>query len=117
MTQELTCEQCGKDWTRAAVRGRKPKVCPACRGDIKAPQEPPPVDHEPVTPPAPKRRRKSKWDKTKSQQPAPALDTLPFTERASGWCTDYDPNPAAQHDKCDGDLVKYRCPCDCHDWS
>lgn len=27
----LRCEQCGQDWTRERVRGRKPKRCPSCR--------------------------------------------------------------------------------------
>lgn len=30
-TETLTCEDCGTDWERAVTRGRKPRLCPACR--------------------------------------------------------------------------------------
>lgn len=40
--------------------------------------------------------------------------------RPFGWCQDYDPSPAAQHWRCDGELgpsveKNYRCPCECHE--
>ena len=31
-TESLVCEQCGSRWERQIARGRKPKVCPTCRG-------------------------------------------------------------------------------------
>jgi hypothetical protein len=31
ITETLTCEGCGADWDRAVTRGRKPRLCPACR--------------------------------------------------------------------------------------
>lgn len=36
IVEELMCESCGQTFTRARVRGRKPKLCPACR-DLVAP--------------------------------------------------------------------------------
>lgn len=32
--EELLCTSCGHKFTRTRVRGRKPKLCPACRGDV-----------------------------------------------------------------------------------
>lgn len=32
--EELVCTSCGCKFTRTRVRGRKPKLCPACRGDL-----------------------------------------------------------------------------------
>jgi len=60
-------------------------------------------------------KKRSKWHK-EEQQVRPGLETLPFTQRTSGWCTDYNPSPEAVHERCDGDLGKYRCPCYCHGW-
>jgi len=34
--EELVCESCGRTFARTKVRGRKPKLCPACRG-VSAP--------------------------------------------------------------------------------
>jgi tetratricopeptide (TPR) repeat protein len=31
ITETLTCEGCGANWDRAVTRGRKPRLCPACR--------------------------------------------------------------------------------------
>ena len=31
-TETLVCEECGSTWDRQVSRGRKPKVCPNCRG-------------------------------------------------------------------------------------
>lgn len=34
--EELFCTACGCAFTRTRVRGRKPKLCPACRGDVSS---------------------------------------------------------------------------------
>lgn len=113
--QKLTCSNCGTTWEREPKRGRPPKLCLACKDAPKNSVSD--VEPAPATLPSPKRNKrakKSKW--AKDEAPRPDLATLPFTSRTSGWCTDYDPVPEAQHEKCDGDLGKYRCPCECHGW-
>jgi hypothetical protein len=120
LIETLTCAH-GHTFERERVRGRKPKLCPTHRDSPQdnsvrasvAVQDPKPT---------PKRKRRSKTSYEQlSERTAgvarPDLDDLPLGQRMSGWCTDYDPAPAAQHYKCDGDLGKYRCPCDCHGWS
>lgn len=126
--ETLTCESCNKTWERERVRGRKPKQCPDCKAGkpAKAPKPaskatPPPkakVFSPGLTDPSPAkpRKRKRAYDKLDTGLDHGPLNLLPFTSRPSGWCTDYDPLPEAQHEKCDGDLGKYRCPCDCHGW-
>lgn len=34
MKETLSCLECGKDWKRDLVRGRKPKLCPKCTANI-----------------------------------------------------------------------------------
>lgn len=29
----LTCQTCGKEWSRISIRGRKPKLCDDCKAD------------------------------------------------------------------------------------
>jgi hypothetical protein len=114
-TMTLHCVQCDTDWTRPAQRGRPPKLCPDCKAGKPVKVEVP----KPVKDPKPKvAKRQPRWYDT---PPAPAglLEAKPLSERASGWCTDYDPAPLAQHAKCDGDLGKSRCNCpdNCHGWN
>lgn len=128
--ETLTCESCNKTWERERVRGRKPKQCPDCREKpTQSPQEKKkqpdkakvakqkePALESISKPPVKKRRGKTAYEKLAGEVDHGPLHLLPFTSRPSGWCTDYDPLPEAQHEKCDGDLGKYRCPCDCHGW-
>jgi hypothetical protein len=116
--QQLTCSVCDETWERPPKRGRPPKVCPVCRGDEVRIVEPLPPPTKPKATKRKPRKRKSKWQELDSGLQGD-LAALPLSERASGWCTDYDPAPKAQHDKCDGDLGKTRCKCpsDCHEWN
>jgi hypothetical protein len=105
--QQLTCKLCNKAWERESKRGRPPVVCPDCKNPGKAPERP---QVKSKAPPGPASQGVPKT--------APViLDDLPFSQRTSGWCTDYDLGPVAQHERCDGDLGKYRCKCDCHGWT
>jgi hypothetical protein len=38
--ETLHCEVCDEDFTRTVVRGRKPKVCPACKAQAEAEHTP-----------------------------------------------------------------------------
>jgi hypothetical protein len=126
----LHCDVGDHDWTRPAQRGRPPKACPACKaGKLhkggRVPSEGPrqrileEKPPKPIKEPKPKvAKRKSRWYDV-PPEPEGLVLRKPLSERASGWCTDYDPAPRAQHDKCDGDLGKTRCNCpsDCHEWN
>ncbi|MCA1799753.1 MAG: hypothetical protein LC650_00480 [Actinobacteria bacterium] len=132
--QQLTCSKCGQVWEREPQRGRPPKLCPDCKTGkaktrpvekpVPAPEPPaeaetPEQEREFSTPSGGVQRRKrgkTAYEKLNTGVDHGDLRKLPLASRKSGWCTDYDPAPVAVHEKCDGDLGKYRCPCDCHDW-
>lgn len=117
--ETLTCTACGQDWQRERVRGRKPKLCPDCKSGDTRPTADQPKRTTLAAVSAPARPEGDTTPRAPNDAPdasSRALLALPFTKRTSGWCTDYPLGPAAQHDKCDGDLGRYRCPCDCHEW-
>lgn len=127
--QQLTCRDCGTTWEREPKRGRPPVQCPDCKAGRPAskPQKKPGAKPGTKTPknspaaPAATDKVKRKRGKTAYDKLAPGvdngpLDKLPLAQRTSGWCTDYQYGPYAVHDRCDGDLGKYRCPCSCHGW-
>lgn len=107
--EKLLCSACDETWERPKARGRKPKVCPSCRangnkpGPLTEPEQPAKMG------PA---RKPEQTLATVYMSDNP--DKLPFMDRPGGWCTDYDPAPKAQHDKCRYDLGSHRCPCHCH---
>jgi hypothetical protein len=115
MMQKLTCSVCSHTWEREPQRGRPPTKCADCRAGraptiVAAPKPAPKAK--------PTRKRKSKWEQLPVGLQADIAEQ-PLSGRASGWCTTYYPAPAAQHEKCDGDLGKTRCNCpdNCHGWS
>lgn len=128
--QTLTCSTCGSEWSRPPQRGRPPKQCPDCKAGRKPEKNPAPVARmmtptaaknlseppdDPVRPPVKRKRKTAYGQMHAGADHGPLLD-LPLASRTSGWCTTYDPSPVAVHDRCDGDLGKYRCPCSCHGW-
>lgn len=52
MKETLTCTDCGKNWKRERVRGRKPQLCPKCTTQVAAAQVIRPAKASKVTPPA-----------------------------------------------------------------
>jgi len=144
--QQLECRTCGTTWEREPQRGRPPVQCPDCKAGkpaarpaSKPKKKPKPKakaktpKNSPAAPAASDsvgdkpgdsmagikvkhKRGKTAYDKLTTGVDDGLIEQRPFASRTSGWCTTYDPAPVAVHDRCDGDLGKYRCPCDCHGW-
>jgi len=109
--QTLVCTVCDQTWEREPKRGRPPVRCPSCADNNSvAPSKPRNTE--------PKGKTTDKWATFSTAQQV-EFSELPLSERASGWCTDYDPLPKAVHERCDGNLGKRRCKCpeDCHGWN
>lgn len=107
--ETLTCEKCGSDWQRESVRGRKPKNCPDC----KAGKAPAATTSTPKATSLPVKRMLGS-EKARNKNIDPAVKARPLSQRTSGWCTDYHMGPVAQHWRCDADLGKLQCRCECH---
>ena len=107
--ETLTCEVCDQDWQRKTARGRKPKNCPDCKAgknlsDARAPASSVKPVKKTTLPPGTARNKNID----------PAVKARKLSARSSGWCTDYNMGPVAQHWRCDADLGNVQCCCECH---